>query len=245
MQGERRKSDMFKMIEKDSVPVQIVNYFLDSITAKELKENDRLPPERDLCEMLGVGRSTLREALRILEVMGVIEKRNDGTYVRLQNEDIIKEAVSIDFAVGITNYAELVEVRNFLETESCVLAAQNSTEEDYRHFDDLCEKMEHSIDDVEEYAKYGTEFHIAIAKATHNEIIAEIFEAIRYVMYDYQKNNMKTKEEVRRSYDEHLELVSALKKRDSELCKRLMCQHLDYTQGLFERKGKPLSPQNV
>ncbi|MPM00466.1 HTH-type transcriptional regulator LutR [bioreactor metagenome] len=228
---------MFKAIEKDSVPVQIVNYFLNSISSKELKENDRLPPERDLCELLSVGRSTLREALRILEMMNVIEKRNDGTYVRIQNEDVIKEAVSIDFAVGINNYAELVEVRNFLEVETVVLAAENHNSEDLKKLDELCKEMRKVIEDVKQYAKYGTEFHIAIAEATHNDILTEIFEAIRYVMYDYQKNNMKTNDEVRRSYKEHLELLSALKESDPVKCEDIMRRHLDYTQNLFERKS--------
>ena len=116
---------MFKTIEKASVPVQIVNYFLDSISSNELKNKERLPAERTLCELMGVGRSTLREALRILEMMGVIEKKVDGTYVHIQEEAIIRDAVALDFAVGITNYAELVEIRNFMEVETIVLAAQN------------------------------------------------------------------------------------------------------------------------
>ena len=102
---------MFKTIEKASVPVQIVNYFLDSISSNELKNKERLPAERTLCELMGVGRSTLREALRILEMMGVIEKKVDGTYVHIQEEAIIRDAVALDFAVGITNYAELVEIQ--------------------------------------------------------------------------------------------------------------------------------------
>ena len=93
---------MFKTIEKASVPVQIVNYFLDSISSNELKNKERLPAERTLCELMGVGRSTLREALRILEMMGVIEKKVDGTYVHIQEEAIIRDAVALDFAVGIT-----------------------------------------------------------------------------------------------------------------------------------------------
>ncbi len=226
---------MFKTIEKASVPVQIVNYFLDSISSNELKNKERLPAERTLCELMGVGRSTLREALRILEMMGVIEKKVDGTYVHIQEEAIIRDAVALDFAVGITNYAELVEIRNFMGVETIVLAAQNRSEDDLEKLRGLCDKMHTSLNDIEQYANSSTEFHISIARATHNSILAEIFEAMRYVMYDYQKNNMRTLGEVLRSYHEHLELLKALERGDAAECEQLMRVHLDYTQNLYER----------
>lgn len=231
---------MFREIERDSVPVQIVNYFLDSISLGELKENDRLPPERDLCEKMGVGRSTLREALRVLEMMNVIEKRNGGTYVRLQTENIIKEAVSVDFAVGLTNYGELVEMRNFMEIETAALAAENCTEEDIVKLNALCQKMRDSLNDIRQYSNYSTEFHIAIASATHNEVMAEIFEAIRYVMYDYQKSNMQTEGEVQRSFREHEMLLEALKNKDVSLSRQIMREHMNYTEKLYERVTPPL-----
>jgi len=230
---------MFQAVKKDSIPVQIVNYFLDAIASKELKENDRLPSERDLCAMLGVGRSTLREALRILELMSVIEKRSDGTYVHIQNNDLVKEAVSIDFAVGINNYAELVEVRNFLEIDTIALAAQNATAADIQVLRELEQQMRDSVNDVRKYAQYSTEFHIAIARATHNDILTEIFEAIRYVMYDYQKNNMRSVEETNHSFQEHVEMIGAIEAGDETACRRIMSRHLNYTQGLFERQSKP------
>lgn len=231
---------MFKAVKKESIPVQIVNFFLDAISSKELKENDKIPSERELCTSLGVGRSTLREALRILEIMGVIEKRGDGTYVHIQNNDLIKEAVSIDFAVGINNYAELVEVRNFLEMDTIALAARNATAEDIEHFHRLEEQMRGAVTDVSQYARYGTEFHIAIGRATHNKVLAEIFEAIRFVMYDYQKHNMRSKEETQRSFDEHVEMIAAMEAGDENACRQIMSRHLNYTQGLFERKNKPV-----
>lgn len=229
---------MFKTIEKDSVPVQIVNYILDSVASGELKEDDRLPPERELCEKLGVGRSTLREALRILDMMNVLEKRIDGTYIHVQTENIIKEAISIDFAVGVTNYAELIELRNFIEVESIIQAAQNRTEEDLAVLRDICEKSGDSLGNVQLYAKYGTDFHVAIAKATHNEILSEIFEAIRIILYDYQRKNMKKAEETERSYLEHLKITEAISMQDAELCETLMRDHLDYTKDLYERKNR-------
>ncbi len=228
---------MFKPIEKDSVPVQIVNYFLDAIASGELHNEEQIPPERALCEKLGVGRSTLREALRILEMMGVVEKRSDGTYIHLQSKNIIKEAIAIDFAVGVTNYSELIELRNFLEVESIVNAAKNRTEEDLVILKDLCGKMKDSLTDVQRYAEYSTEFHFAIARSTQNEFFAEIFEAIRLLMYDYQKNNMQTEGEIYKSYSDHLELLEAIREQDPEKAEDLMRRHLDYTKDLYERRS--------
>lgn len=228
---------MFETIEKNSVPEKIVDYFLNSISDGKLKENDRLPSERDLCEMISVGRSTLREGLRILEMMNVIEKRNDGTFVKIQNDNIIKEAIDIDFAVTPINYFELIEVRNLLEAESAVLAAQNATPEDIDSLSSLCDEMEKHLGNVEEYAEYGTEYHIAIAKASKNDIFYQIFESIRYVMFDYQKNNMQRSEDVMRSYSEHLDIFEAIKNKNAQKCGEIMTRHLKYTQDLYEEKN--------
>lgn len=227
---------MFKPVEKDSVPVQIVNYFLDALSSGELQNEQQIPPERVLCEKLGVGRSTLREALRILEMMGVVEKRSDGTYVHLQTKNIIKEAIAIDFAVGVTNYAELVELRNFLEVESVVNAAKNRTEEDLKVLRDLCDKTKDNLTDVQRYAEYSTEFHLEVARSTHNEFFSEIFEAIRLLMFDYQKNNMKTDAEINKSYTDHLKLLDAISEQNPQKAEELMRRHLDYTQDLYERR---------
>ena len=229
---------MFSPVQKDSVPVQIVNYFLDAISSGELKDSDRLPPERELCERLGVGRSTLREALRILDMMSVLEKRIDGTYIHIQSENIIKEAVSIDFAVGVTNYAELVEVRNFLEVESIMEAAANRTEEDLEKLEEVRAKMEKTLDDVPLYSKNSTEFHIAVARCSHNEILIEIFEAIRILLYDYQRNNMRLTSETKKSYSDHVKMIHAIRAQDIKCCEALMREHLDYTLDLFDRKHR-------
>lgn len=116
-----------------------------------------------------------------------------------------------------------------------MLAAQNRSEDDLEKLRGLCDKMHTSLNDIEQYANSSTEFHISIARATHNSILAEIFEAMRYVMYDYQKNNMRTLGEVLRSYHEHLELLKALERGDAAECEQLMRVHLDYTQNLYER----------
>lgn len=228
---------MFKPIEKDSVPLQIVNYFLDSISSGDLHNEAQIPPERTLCEKFGVGRSTLREALRILEMMGVVEKRSDGTYIHLQTNNIIKEAIAIDFAVGVTNYSELIELRNFLEVESIISAAKNRTDEDLAILEDLCDKAKDKLKDVQSYAEYGTEFHLAVARSTHNEVFSEIFEAIRLLMFDYQKNNMRNNDEIYKSYYDHLRLVRAIAEQNVESAEAIMREHLDYTKELYERRS--------
>jgi len=228
---------MFNAIEKNSLPEQIVDYFLDAISSGVFKENDKLLPERDLCEKIGVSRSTLREGLRILELMNVIEKRGDGTFIKIQNDNIIREAISIDFAVAPVNYFELIEVRNLLEVESATSAAGNATPDDVENMTFLCDEMEKHLDDVEEYAVFGTDFHIAIAKATKNDMFYQIFQTIRYTMFDYQKNNMRTKEDVLRSYYAHRELLGAIRERDAVKSGEIMKRHLQYTQDLFEGKN--------
>lgn len=228
---------MFKTIQKKSIPEQVVAYILDSISNNTLKENDKLPSERALCEELGVSRSSLREGLIILELMNVIEKRNGGTYIKIKNDNIIKEAIDLGLAVTSINYFELIELRNLLEAESAVLAAKNATSEDIEKLEYLCREMKKHIKNVKEYAAVSTEFHIAIAKATQNDILYQIFETIKYIMYDYQKDNMMTNDEILSSYNGHIELLEAIKSKDVHKVDEVMRRHLEYTQDLYEKKN--------
>lgn len=227
---------MFNAVAKSSIPEQIVNYFLDLIAEGELKENDRLPSERELCDILGVSRSTLREGLRILEMMNVIEKRSDGTFVRIQSENILKDAINIDLAVSSFNHFELIEVRNVIEKEAVLLAAQNATPDNVKKLYALCGEMAKHLDNVTEYAGVSADYHIGIARATGNDILTEIFESIRSVFLDYQSNNMRTREDVERSYKQHLEIAAAIEAHDVWAAKACIEKHLRYTETLYEEK---------
>ena len=230
---------MFDALSKPSIPEQIVAHFLALIANGEMGENDRLPSERELCDQLGVGRSTLREGLRVLELMQVIEKRSDGTFVRIQSDNILKDAINIDLSVRSINYFELIEIRNVMEREAAPLAAQRATKEDIDRLKELCGAMEGRLDRVEEYAKVSTEFHLAIGRATHNDVLAEIFESIRTTLFTYQTVNMRTREDVELSYRQHLDLTQAITAHDPEAARRCMEDHLRYTEHLYEGTWDP------
>ena len=225
---------MFDPLSKPSIPEQIVAHFLTLIADGEMEENDRLPSERELCEQLGVGRSTLREGLRVLELMQVIEKRSDGTFIRIQSENILKDAIDIDLSVRSINYFELIEIRTIIEREAASLAAQRATPADIARLRELCKDMEIRLNRVDEYAKVSTEFHLAIGRAAHNDVLSEIFESIRTTLFTYQTVNMRTREDIEQSYRQHLALTQAIADHDPRAAQLCMEGHLRYTKRLYE-----------
>jgi len=153
----------------------------NEVAAGRLKPGDRLPAERDLAEQLGVSRTAVREALRSLEVAGVISLLrgvNGGSFIRQGDPGIITQAVSDMILLGRISTESLTEARILLMNDALTLAAERATKADL-------EAMEQDIDVLDELTRSGdlarrsahiTNFYGLIARATHNEVLVMLVE---------------------------------------------------------------------
>lgn len=165
---------MDKLIRK-SFPRQIADAIELKIKNGVYEVGDKLPPEPKLVEMFGVSRNTVREAIQSLTHSGLLETRQgDGTYV------IAKERLQVDFfnIMNGTTYQNVLEVRELLEKHIVVSAIRNSTAEDIAEIESFLHLRKAEVDSVRESTQADLNFHIAIAKATHNDIILSVY---RYV----------------------------------------------------------------
>src|SRR5690349_15691572 len=121
----------FEAISKTAVAEDIVAQLLLLIREKKLCPGDKLPPERELAVMMGVSRPSLREALRSLSIMHVVELRHgSGTYVTSLEPEILVEHLDFVFALDDSTYLQLFETRKILEPGICSLAAQRISDEE-------------------------------------------------------------------------------------------------------------------
>lgn len=165
---------MDKLIKK-SFPKQIADTIEVKIKNGEYEVGDKLPPEPKLVEMFGVSRNTVREAIQSLTHSGLLETRQgDGTYV------IAKERLQVDFfnIMNATTYQNVLEVRDLLEKHIVVSAIRNRTMEDLIEIESFVHLRKEDVGTIHEATKADLDFHIAIAKATHNDIILRMY---RYV----------------------------------------------------------------
>lgn len=186
------------------------------------------PNETVFCELLGVSRSTLREAYKALESTGFIRRvRRSGTVVN-DFRDISKSA-PLSTSLIMSDYAELMEFRVMIEAELARLAAQRATEENMSRMDTFLENMEDSGGDLTDLTHYDTLFHMEIAKASGNRILESTMENAKDLFQDgmYEVFQVDTEANVREALLLHAQILDAIRSRDSEAAYALMRQHIE------------------
>src|SRR5690349_1962649 len=147
MSEEKRVN--FGTFETEVLPDRIIDRILDLIKSKQLQPGDKLPPERELAEMMQVGRQTLRAALRALSAMDVLDiRRSSGIYITDLKPSTVIERLEFMFRMSESSISELFEARSALEITLIRLAAVRITSEELQQLQALADKMEQEVDNV-------------------------------------------------------------------------------------------------
>ena len=175
-------------IVKKSLPQQIADAIEQKIHDKEYLVGDKLPTEPNLVEYFGVSRNTVREAIQSLAHSGLLETRQgDGTYV------VAQEKLQVEFfnIMNSATYQNVLEVRELLEKHIVVSAIRNCTDEDIAEMKKYLLRRKGEESSLRETTQADLDFHIAIAAATHNEIILSMYKYISKYIQDviYQKTH--------------------------------------------------------
>ncbi|KAB1142905.1 FadR family transcriptional regulator [Streptomyces luteolifulvus] len=156
----------------------------EQILAGNLRVGDKLPPERELVELLGVSRAAVREALRVLEAHGVLRSRvgtgsNSGSVIAAMPSHGLTQLLRLHMALANFPLGDVVEVRATLERSSARLAAERATEDDLARMREDLACMDAAGVAREEFNDCDTDFHVAIAEAGGNRMIADMTIAVR------------------------------------------------------------------
>jgi GntR family transcriptional regulator, transcriptional repressor for pyruvate dehydrogenase complex len=229
------------------VPVQrqrafelILEQLQDKILSGELKAGDKLPNERALAEQLGVGRPSVREALRALEALELIEVRPgigaaSGSTVTERTGHVLPLLLSMHLALGHFSQDEMVETRLIVETFTVRMAAQNRTSAQLAEMASILKELDASRDDRGRYFELDARFHLAIATSSNNRLLAHVMQALR----DAMVQQMNTQTDAWDDWDavltwahpDHLELFGAISAKDADRAEAAIRHHLAfYTQ---------------
>ncbi|WP_027416967.1 FadR/GntR family transcriptional regulator [Aneurinibacillus terranovensis] len=210
---------------------EVADYLKEQIISGVYPPGERLPSLRELGELLGVGQSTVREAISSLKTMGLVTLRQgEGTFVtRLKPEELIAAFEAIR-PVTKQDIIELLEVRKIIETGTVRLAAERRTEEELAKIKQALDEMEEALNQGELGDKADWNFHYAIADASHNEILKSVMQSIsetmerslrasRVKLYESRKNPQQL-------YREHLDICEAICLKNSNKAEEAMLYHL-------------------
>src|ERR1700733_15909362 len=167
-------------VERTSISDDIVEQILALIASGDLKPGQRLPSERELCKNFGAGRSSLREALRCLSIVGVLNARvGEGTTVAADGGKFLGKIIEWRLITEKHDIENLLDVRIGLEGVAAADAALQATKEDIEKLQALLARMKASVKNDKQFAALDLEFHVTLAKSSGNALLFDLVSMIR------------------------------------------------------------------
>ena len=206
-------------IRRTNIVDDIIDRFKQALISGEFQPGQRLPSEPELGEILGVGRSTLREAVKILAAMGAVEvRRGDGTYISEGVSPGVIDPLLFAVLVEPKNAPDLHEFRLLIEIGNNRLAAQKADEEDFARLEALIDGMQSYVDDGghdnDVLAEMDLAFHEAILAATKNPVVIKVGSLLNRMFYDSLRQANATTEGVEWTLARHRRIVEVLRTQD-------------------------------
>jgi GntR family transcriptional regulator, transcriptional repressor for pyruvate dehydrogenase complex len=217
---------MFAPIERKKVYELVAERLVQEISDRRLNPGDELPRERHLAEAYGVGRSSVREALRMLESRGLIASPGGGRLVVADYANPLNQSLALLLRMHDGDLGELFEIRRILEVESAGLAAQRRSDADVGAMRAAQRTMEEGLGSAERYVDGDVRFHLAIAAATHNRVATYMMAAIRDALHRALLSIYQIPGSPERSLGQHRQILDAVEARRPDQARERMRLHL-------------------
>ena len=226
---------------KEDVTVKLIAVFKQLIAEGTLEPGGRLPAERELAESFGVSRSSLRQALKVLEIMGVISQRvGDGTYLNKGADAILREPMEFLILLDGISAHELMEARLLVEPELAARAALRASDEDIAEIQKELRAMEASKEDHAGFVAHDLLFHQAVFHAAGNRVTSLMFSVVHKSL-DKLITMTSQVVEPEHTLTLHRRIYQAIRKRDQEESRRRMTEHLVDARELLSRAAEKQS----
>lgn len=221
-------------VKRLSLIDSIVEEIMGKVITGEYKSGDLLGSQDELAHTFGVSRPSMREALKRLELMGLVESRQGlGTFLKKIEPCDFMNPLSSFIVIDKGSAFELLEARLHIEGSLAALAATHASEEDLKAIEDVLAAMRalSKAQEIEEFVKQDVQFHYAIAKASNNAILIKIVEILREllrqliskVFRDYPENLLQT---IDQTNEFHQNIFDAIKSHNAEVARRHMEAHI-------------------
>lgn len=215
---------------------QVIQVLLESIKTGKYGADDKLPPERELAAEMGVSRVVLREAIVVLETLGVLDVRTrQGVYVKAPVMQNLSESLRFLPFLPTDFVPQLMEMRRIIDIPAARLAAERRTEVEMLRIKECLYRLEHVAltddDAIRRHAHYEFLFHSLLVDASHNSILARVYEALVSLM---EKNNqilhqnlVQNRDWASRVVEHHRRITAAIEARDAVEAAAAMQTHID------------------
>ena len=220
------KSD-FEVVRKNKVYEEVAQQ-IERLILKKLRPGDKLPSERELAEMLKVSRSSIRDAIRGLELRGLVEPRQGaGTIVR----ETAAEPMPNPFASALKRrkemVSELLDFRKMLEPPLAARAATHASADEISEMEEILQRQDAKQTQGEPAVAEDAEFHYSVALASGNSVVLKVLDIIMDLLRDTRERSLQVEGRPQKSLAGHRRILAAIKRHDAEGAKSAMRRHIE------------------
>ncbi|NLV74786.1 MAG: FadR family transcriptional regulator [Chloroflexi bacterium] len=216
-------------IKRSSLPAQVAEQIQGLIESEALRVGDRLPPERDLAERLGVSRPVIREALQVLSQRGLVAiKPGCGTFIQEPSAQHAADMLKLFFKMGNCRGSldDFFALRRSLEIEAAGLASQRATEADHAALNESLAAMQTNTEDLDAFIAADLDFHLAVARAAHNEFLLVVLEPLVSIWSQVISLSSQAQGAPRVGISYHQKLAARILERDQQGAREVMGAHM-------------------
>ena len=229
------KSD-FEVVRRNKVYEEVAKQ-IERLILEKLQPGDKLPSERELAEMLQVSRSSIRDAIRSLELTGLVEPRQGaGTIVR----ELSAQSLVNPFANALKRRQELVsellDFRKMLEPPLAARAATHASPDEISEMEEILQRQEGTLSHGEASIAEDAEFHYSIALASGNSVVLKVLDILMDLLRETRERSLQLKGRPQRSLAGHRRILAAIKRHDAEAAKDAMRRHIEDVEEIVLEK---------
>lgn len=230
-------------VRRESLSEQVAEKIQQFIIQGQLRPGDRLPPERELGEQLGVSRTVIREATKQLQERGLVKVlTGSGTFVSKIEPAAISQSIGLLMWGHGHAFHDLLEIRKMLEVEIAGHAAERATDEDVQQLDGALEQMTAGLRDVhrdaaglEKFVQADLLFHQILARASKNSLLPLLLSPITDLLLEFSRQASSLQGAPENAIHFHKTLVQVIRSRDRELCRAVMRDHLSNAEKFLDQ----------
>jgi GntR family transcriptional regulator, transcriptional repressor for pyruvate dehydrogenase complex len=223
-------------VRKTKVYAEVAAQIQRLISDGRLGPGDRLPPERELAEVFGVSRGSVRDAIRILEAQGLVEARHgEGTVVRQIPIDSIVTPLARALAAGKDETADLFDMRKMLEPPVVRAAALRATDEDVRELEHILDRQAERIAAGEMALEEDRAFHYRLAVAAKNRAVLRTVDVLMDLLLESRVRSLAAEGRARKSLEGHRRIMEAIRRRDADGAAAAMRAHIEEIEMALKR----------
>jgi GntR family transcriptional repressor for pyruvate dehydrogenase complex len=220
------KSD-FEVVRRNKVYEEVAKQ-IERLILKKLKPGDKLPSERELAETLQVSRSSIRDAIRGLELLGLVEPRQGaGTIVRERSTDSVANPFASALKRRQNLVTELLDFRKMLEPPLAARAAANASVDEISEMEEILQRQEKTQGQGDPAIAEDAEFHYSIALASGNSVVLKVIDTLMDLLRDTREQSLQVEGRAQKSLAGHRRILAAIKRHDAEAAKSAMRRHIE------------------